>query len=86
LTVKDFAEVGFGMAALFVIFKLGCTFLDGYFKGKAAGCDPNIIEVINNNTRVVDKLSDLMNKVLTGQREQAVQMDELLSHARRQQK
>jgi len=90
LTVKDFAEVGMGIAAMYIIFSLGKTFLEGYFQEKKAaressgGCDPNIIDVIQNNTRVMDKLSDLMNKILTGQREQDVKMDELLAHARRQ--
>lgn len=90
MDIKTFSEVGVAAAALYIVFKLGSAFLDGYFKEKTAsreakgGCDPNIIEVIQNNTKVMDKLSDLMNKLLTGQREQAVQMEELLARAREQ--
>lgn len=85
---KDFAEVGIGIVALIVFFKLGSTFLDGYFKEKSAKretegqCDPNILEVIQNNTRVMDKLSDLLQKILTGQEKQNVKIDELLARAR----
>lgn len=92
---KDFVDVGFGLAALFVVFKLGGSFLDGYFKEKAAEraaredsresegrCDPNILEVIQNNTRVMDKLSELMQKIITSQKQQDVKIDELLARAR----
>ena len=97
MDLKTFSEVGVAAAALYVIFKLGCTFLDGYFQEKNAEretkkdsmtghCDPNIIEVIQNNTRVMDKLSDLMQKIITGQKQQDIKMDELLAHARQQNK
>lgn len=88
MDLKAFSEVGMGLAALFVFFKLGSAFLDGYFKEKSAKresagqCDPNIIEVVQNNTRVMDKLSELLQKILTAQQKQDVKIDELLARAR----
>ena len=90
MTVKDFAEVGMGIAALYIVFCLAKTFLEGYFTEKAAsrenpaGCDPNILDVIQNNTKVMDKLSDLMNKIITDQSRQEAKVDELLARAREQ--
>lgn len=88
MDLKAFSEVGIGLAALFVFFKLGSAFLEGYFREKSAKreteghCDPNIIEVIQNNTRVMDKLSELLQKILTGQKQQDIKIDELLARAR----
>jgi len=79
-----------GIAALYIIFYLAKAFLEGYFAEKAAhressaGCDPNIINVVQNNTKVMDKLSDLMNKIITDQGRQETKIDELLAKARRE--
>lgn len=88
INVKDIADVGVGLAALIIFFYLGRIFLEGYFREKAAAretagmCDPNVIEVIQNNTKVMDKLSELMNKIITDQSRQEQKVDELLARAR----
>ena len=82
---EKIAEYGVTFVAIMAIVFLGKLFIDGYFRERAAkkdACDPNLIEVVQNNTRVMEQIIVLIQDVKVDLVEQRTKMDELLARVR----
>lgn len=78
----ELAQYGIGVLAIGVIAYLG----QQYFSSQQKQADPGIVEVIQNNTRVMEQLTGLLQGIKVDMAEQGAKIDELLARVRGGQK